>query len=172
MAVKDKRTKLMNEILNGIKVLKFYAWEKSFLDRVTKLRAEELSALRADALISGVIVFTYVCAPFLIAFASFGTYVLIDTKNVLDANTAFVSLSLFNILNMPMAYLPFLFMFTAMFLVALNRVNKFLRCEELDIDAVRKIMGSSKYLPILSYFGGCRLSKTPLREPQPTFVGT
>lgn len=145
MAVKDKRTKLMNEILNGIKVLKFYAWEKSFLERINKFRSKELEALRAEAMISALIVFTYVCAPFLIAFASFGTYVLIDTSNILDANTAFVSLSLFNILNLPMAYLPFLVSFTAMFLVALNRVNKYLRCEELDEDAVTKIKGSSKW---------------------------
>lgn len=29
MKHKDERLKLMSEILNGIKVLKFYAWEKS-----------------------------------------------------------------------------------------------------------------------------------------------
>ncbi len=26
----DRRTKLMDEILNGIKILKLYAWESSF----------------------------------------------------------------------------------------------------------------------------------------------
>ena len=30
MELKDERIKLMNEILNGIKVLKMYAWEMSF----------------------------------------------------------------------------------------------------------------------------------------------
>ena len=30
MKLKDERIKLMNEILNGIKVLKMYAWEMSF----------------------------------------------------------------------------------------------------------------------------------------------
>ena len=30
MLMKDERVKLMNEILNGIKILKLYAWEKSF----------------------------------------------------------------------------------------------------------------------------------------------
>jgi len=30
MKYKDERIKLMNEILNGIKVLKMYAWEMSF----------------------------------------------------------------------------------------------------------------------------------------------
>ena len=30
MALKDERVKMMNEVLNGIKVLKLYAWEPSF----------------------------------------------------------------------------------------------------------------------------------------------
>ena len=30
MEYKDERIKLMNEILNGMKVLKMYAWEMSF----------------------------------------------------------------------------------------------------------------------------------------------
>ena len=36
MKDKDKRCKLMDEILNGIKVLKLYAWEKSFQGQVNK----------------------------------------------------------------------------------------------------------------------------------------
>ena len=34
MKDKDKRCKLMDEILNGIKVLKLYAWERSFQGQV------------------------------------------------------------------------------------------------------------------------------------------
>jgi ATP-binding cassette, subfamily C (CFTR/MRP), member 1 len=34
MTLKDERLKLMNEILNGIKVFKLYAWEDSIEDRV------------------------------------------------------------------------------------------------------------------------------------------
>lgn len=34
MALKDERIKLLNEMLNGIRVLKLYAWEKSIENRV------------------------------------------------------------------------------------------------------------------------------------------
>ena len=34
MEQKDKRIKLMNEILSGIKVLKLYSWEPSFMKQV------------------------------------------------------------------------------------------------------------------------------------------
>ena len=36
MSNKDRRTKLMDEILNGMKILKLYAWEKSFEGKVKK----------------------------------------------------------------------------------------------------------------------------------------
>ena len=34
MKNKDKRNKMMDEILNGMKILKLYAWEASFADKV------------------------------------------------------------------------------------------------------------------------------------------
>lgn len=40
--------------------------------------------------------------------ASFAVYVLMDSNNVLDANKAFVSLTLFNILRVPLGLVPFL----------------------------------------------------------------
>ena len=45
MKEKDKRVKLMNEILNGIKVLKLYAWENSFRDQVMGYREKEVKSL-------------------------------------------------------------------------------------------------------------------------------
>ena len=41
-----------------------------------------------------------------VSLGSFSVYVLSDEKNVLDANKAFVSLSLFNIMNFPLSMLP------------------------------------------------------------------
>ena len=37
MAQKDRRIKTMNEVLNGIKVIKFYAWELPFQDRIRQV---------------------------------------------------------------------------------------------------------------------------------------
>lgn len=41
-----------------------------------------------------------------VSLVSFATYVLIDEKNVLNSTTAFVSLSLFNVLRFPLSMLP------------------------------------------------------------------
>lgn len=37
MGNKDARVKLMNEILNGIRVIKLYAWETPFLEKVSRM---------------------------------------------------------------------------------------------------------------------------------------
>lgn len=44
---------------------------------------------------------------FQIAFTMFGFYMLIEEKNILDAQKVFVSLALLNILKTPLSQLPF-----------------------------------------------------------------
>lgn len=43
MKEKDSRIKMMNEILNGMKVLKLYAWEASFQNIVATIRGREVT---------------------------------------------------------------------------------------------------------------------------------
>ena len=104
MQQKDERIKLMNEVLNGIKVLKLYAWELSFKDKINEIRERELQTLKRYAYLQAVGLFTWTCAPFLVTLVCFLTYTL--TGGVLDANKAFVSLSLLNILRFPINLLP------------------------------------------------------------------
>jgi ABC-type multidrug transport system fused ATPase/permease subunit len=76
--------------------------------------------------------FLWTCAPFLVAVSSFTAYILIDPANVLDAQTAFVSLTYFNLLRMPLNMLPQLIVLMVQTTVSLRRVNKFMNAEELD----------------------------------------
>ena len=106
MKQKDERVKTMNEILNGIRVIKLYAWEKSFMENVKRIRNIELDNLKLMAYLSCATTFLWTCAPFLVALVTFAIYVLTDENNVLDAQKAFVSLALFNLLRFPMTMLP------------------------------------------------------------------
>uniref|UniRef100_H3CHF1 Multidrug resistance-associated protein 1 n=1 Tax=Tetraodon nigroviridis TaxID=99883 RepID=H3CHF1_TETNG len=106
MKNKDSRIKLMNEMLNSIKVLKLYAWELAFKDKVSEIREHELHVLKKAGYLGAVTTFTWICAPFLVALSTFTVYVLMDENNVLDAQKAFVSLALFNILRFPLTMLP------------------------------------------------------------------
>ena len=46
MKRKDARQKIMNEVLQGIRVIKFFAWEISFSERISEVRGQELAQLR------------------------------------------------------------------------------------------------------------------------------
>uniref|UniRef100_A0A8C9VEL1 ABC-type glutathione-S-conjugate transporter n=1 Tax=Scleropages formosus TaxID=113540 RepID=A0A8C9VEL1_SCLFO len=135
MKFMDGRIKLMNEILNGIKILKFYAWEKAFLEQVLGYRQKELKALKKSQILYSISVASFNSSSFLIAFAMFGVYVLIDDKNVLDAQKVFVSMALINILKTPLSQLPFAISTTMQAVVSLKRLGKFLCQEELKPDS-------------------------------------
>jgi len=59
---------------------------------------------------------------------------LIDENNVLDAEKAFVSLSLFNILRFPMSMLPMMIASVIQSSVSIKRINKYMNLHELSED--------------------------------------
>ncbi|KAF6122855.1 ATP binding cassette subfamily C member 1 [Phyllostomus discolor] len=138
MKSKDSRIKLMNEILNGIKVLKLYAWELAFKDKVLAIRQEELKVLKKSAYLAAVGTFTWVCTPFLVALCTFAVYVTTGEHNVLDAQKAFVSLALFNILRFPLNILPMVISSIVQASVSLKRLRVFLSHEELEPDSIER----------------------------------
>jgi ATP-binding cassette, subfamily C (CFTR/MRP), member 1 len=103
MKFKDERVKSINEILNGMKVLKLYAWEPSFEKLILDIRETELSIMRRIAVYNAASFFLFTLAPFLIALASFLTYTL-WMGQTLTTETVFVPLALFNILRVPMTF--------------------------------------------------------------------
>lgn len=105
MAVKDERVKSMNEILTGIKVLKLYAWEPSFEKLVAETRDKEIKILRSIAILNAGSYFSWTLTPFLVSMVSFITFVLLGGD--LFPNVAFVSITLFNILQFPMGVCKF-----------------------------------------------------------------
>ncbi|XP_053494146.1 multidrug resistance-associated protein 1 [Ictalurus furcatus] len=138
MKFMDGRIKLMNEILNGIKILKFYAWEKAFLEQVLGYREKELRALKKSQILYSISIASFNSSSFLIAFAMFAVYVLIDEKNVLDAQKIFVSMALINILKTPLSQLPFAMSTTMQAVVSLKRLGKYLCQEELKPENVSR----------------------------------
>ena len=138
MRTKDKRIKVMNEILEGIRVLKLYAWEPSFVDKISKIRDEEVKTLMKVAYLGGVQTFVFSSATTMVALASFATYVLTDPSNVLDAQKAFVSLSFFNIMRQPLGALPNVIVQLIQVQVSLQRVNDFMNSGEVDPGAIER----------------------------------
>ena len=81
--------------------------------------------------------FAWTSAPFLVALASFATFVLIDpVNNILDSQTAFVSLTLFNTMRGPLFLLPFGIVSIIQGMVSMGRINSYLNLDELNPDNV------------------------------------
>ncbi|XP_008280640.1 ATP-binding cassette sub-family C member 2 [Stegastes partitus] len=137
MKLKDQRLKIMNEILNGIKILKLYAWEPSFQEQVEGIRKQELKVMRKFAYLTSFSTFIFSCAPALVSVVSFAVFVAVSKDNVLTAEKAFTSISLFNILRFPLAMLPMLIAAMVQTAVSRKRLEKFLSGEELQADIVR-----------------------------------
>ncbi|CAH1793465.1 unnamed protein product [Owenia fusiformis] len=136
MRLKDGRIRLMNEVLSGMKVLKLYAWEGAFQDKILEIRNREIAVLKSSAILQAVSSISWFCAPFLVALASFGTFVSVSETNILTAQRAFVSLSLFNIMNYPMSILPATITYAVQAAVSIGRLGRFLKNPELDPDNV------------------------------------
>ena len=130
MKHKDNRMKSMNEVLDGIKVLKLYAWEQSFEEQIENVRSNEVRSLKRLTYLKAVQTFIFNATPFFVAIASFATYVLSDEENVLDAQKAFVSLSYFNIMRNPLSNLPELITKMVQAQVSIDRLNKYLNASE------------------------------------------
>ncbi|XP_022835136.1 multidrug resistance-associated protein 1 isoform X1 [Spodoptera litura] len=137
MKYKDERVKLMNEVLNGIKVLKMYAWEPSFEDQILKIRNKEMNVLKQTAYLNSATSFIWSCAPFLVTFLTFFTFLITDPENnVLTAENIFVSMSLFYTMHLPLGLLPLIVVSAIETSVGIKRLNKFMNCDELDITSV------------------------------------
>ncbi|KAF5402962.1 hypothetical protein PHET_03006 [Paragonimus heterotremus] len=131
----DSRVKMITEILNGIRVIKLYAWEPSFITEVNRLRQKEVHYLRRFAYLQSVS-FLWSCAPFLVALSTFGVFVMVSDQNILDAQKAFVSLTLFNILRFPLFMFPMVTSSLIQAYVSGMRLNHFLQLIELNPDSV------------------------------------
>ena len=92
----------MNEVLDGVKVIKLYAWEPSFAKKIQQIRQEEVATLKKISYLLALQTFMFTAAPFVVAISSFATFVLVDSSNILTAEIAFVSLSYFNMMRIPL----------------------------------------------------------------------
>ncbi|KAG0054044.1 hypothetical protein BGZ83_012033 [Gryganskiella cystojenkinii] len=136
MKNKDTRIKMMNEILNGIRVIKLYAWEGTFLQRILTIRNDhELATMKKIGYLSAVQSFTWACTPFLVSLTTFSVYALV-MKRPMTTDIVFPSIALFNLLQFPLAMFPSVISSAVEAYVALGRVYKFLTSAEVDPHAI------------------------------------
>ena len=138
MTNKDQRMKLLDELVSTIKIVKLYAWEKAYEQRLVNTRSMEMSTLRS--------IFTRIAAqvvlwsglPVLVTVSSLGAFVILYDEPLTPVR-AFVSLSLFSLLQAPLSSFPTTITSAIDAYVALGRLAVFFASEELQADAIERL---------------------------------
>ena len=141
MKTKDERIKMINEVLSGIKIIKLYGWEEAFLDKVTVERDKEVKDNQANLFVQLVSYVFFSISPTIVLASTIAVYVFADVGSEFSAEKVFVSIALFNILQLPLELLPIIFTYLTMCKVSLDRVSSFLAEDELDDYTERKFDG-------------------------------
>jgi len=136
MKNKDERSRVISEILNNIKSLKLYGWEKPYKEKLNNVRNnKELKNLKKMGVVLAFANFQFNIAPFLVSCSTFAVFVLTQDKP-LSTDIVFPALTLFNLLSFPLAVIPMAITAFVEASVAVGRLTKFLTSEELQPDAV------------------------------------
>ena len=147
MELKDERIMKINEILQGIKVIKYYAWEKPFMAIVNKIRAAEVKTIKQYAVVYSMLNVTFTVVPLLSSLATFTVYIYSDPENhILTAEKVFSCIAIFNVLRIPLFMFPYFFMETVKLFVSVRRLAKFLESSEIDTEYISQ--GSSEALAL------------------------
>ena len=117
----DKRAKLLQEILGGMRIVKFMAWEIPFLNRIGAIRNMELGYVRTLLVYRSGMMAVAMSLPILAAIIAFVTYV--STSHELEPATVFATITLFQLMRMPLMMWPMCLSATADAMNALGRLE-------------------------------------------------
>ncbi|CAI2174221.1 16345_t:CDS:10 [Funneliformis geosporum] len=125
MKARDYRVSLMSEVLQGIRMIKFNAWEDNWMRRILDARNIELKFLKKNFVMMSLFNLLWMASPILITVASFLTYTKI-LGNELTASVTFTSVVIFNEIRFILNDLAELFVLALQALVSLRRIEVFL----------------------------------------------
>ncbi|KAJ6255815.1 hypothetical protein Dda_9425 [Drechslerella dactyloides] len=126
--ITDKRVNLMQEILQGVRFVKFFAWEESFLKQLGALRRREIRAIQFLLAIRSAANAIAMSLPVFASILAFVTYSLLHPS--LDPATIFASIGLFNSLRLPLNFLPVVIAQSIDAFVSLQRIQEYLLQED------------------------------------------
>ncbi|XP_063679350.1 ABC transporter C family member 10-like isoform X2 [Bolinopsis microptera] len=142
MFAKDKRMKVMNEMLLGMKSIKMYSWEPIFERMIVNARKEETKILRTQMTLRAVFIFIANVMPTIMACSIFVVY---SATSPIDPDTgkhtplttslALRTLALLNILRLPFILIPFAIGAFVSGRACAQRITKFLKAPELPMQS-------------------------------------
>lgn len=142
----DQRVKLTNEILQVIRVIKYYAWEPSVEQRIEGVRLNETTELWSYLVANGLLRELLFLAIPISAFLIFSTYVMVDQP--MSVVKVFRVLAYLNTLRFPMNLFGQAMKFVSDAGVSIVRLNDFFNLPTQPLINRRKVGGSQAKINI------------------------
>jgi len=130
MKKRDRRVTLMGQILQSMRLVKYFVWEDEIVKQVAIVRDEEISARRSLArteMLSGL---SFVAISTLVLFISLWIHLI--RGETLTPALVLTCVSLFGLLQEPIAHLPGVLSRLTNAWVSAGRICKFLRSKEIE----------------------------------------
>ena len=152
MAATDLRIHTTNEVLQNIRIIKYFAWEQRFGQIVDEKREAELRALRRKYILWTTAAGIWFGVPILITFFSFLIYTVVERRPLIPS-VAFSALSLFGILRYPLDQLADMVAHVQESKVSIDRVEEFLNEDETEkyYQLISKNMNSKQEDPLIGF---------------------
>ncbi|RDX54318.1 metal resistance protein YCF1 [Lentinus brumalis] len=142
MKNRDKRTRLMSDLLNNIRSIKLYAWENAFIRWISTVRNdEELKMLRKIGIVTSLNTSLWSGIPLLVAFSSFAVAAYTSSVS-LTSDKIFPAISLYMLLQFPLAMFSMVTSNIIEAMVSAKRLSDFFNADELQPDT-RQVVESA-----------------------------
>ena len=120
----NKRVTKMSKLINSIRLIKMYAWEKPFLERIISLKQEEMTELRKSGFYQAI---SLTLSPTITVIAPFIIFLIMTLAGAeLDTTQAFTVFSVFNALQFSISTLPISIRMIVEAQIGLKRFQEFL----------------------------------------------
>ncbi|KAM0251495.1 hypothetical protein ACHAQJ_008163 [Trichoderma viride] len=164
--ITDQRVSLTQEILQSVRFVKYFGWEKAFINRLGDIRAKEIKSIQVLLAIRNAINAVSISMPIFASMLSFICYSL--TNHGLAPAEIFSSLALFNGLRIPLNLLPLVLGQVIDAWSSLQRIEQFLLEEEQEEDIIVKPDGEHAIELIDTSF---TWERTPTKEAEKEAAG-
>lgn len=137
MKYTDIRVGFMKEILNNLKMIKFYSWEIPYFNLILETRVAEMSFILKMEITRSVIIAAASSLPLVSSYTAFMVLYAASDPSERTAATIFPSLTLYGVLAAVFIMLPFSVANGTDAFIGMKRVGEFLAAEEVVYDSQR-----------------------------------
>ena len=162
---RDKRVKIVTELLNGIRTVKLAALESFFAKKVAAIRDIEITNIRKLKYLDAFCVYIWAGLPTLLGLAIFSSYSALG--NEVSAATVFTVLCYINLLIGPLNSFPWILNTLIEASVSIKRLNNFYAMKPFDMKSFYSLKESRDNCSTDRSDGGSEHTGSSSGQPSP-----